>query len=149
MTTENKEIISALNVLLASVQVHFQNIHAMHWSITGHHFFPLHKEFEGMYEQAVEMGDDIAERILTIGGQPLDTFSAYLKFSQIAEKSGSPNDEECVRQLVLQLSTLSDIFRKTISMIDQEKDPSTADLLIQQLDSIEKHHWQYSAWLKR
>ena len=63
-------VTSALHQLLADFQVHYTNLRGMHWNIKGHGFFVLHEKFESMYDDTAEKIDEIAERILMLGGVP-------------------------------------------------------------------------------
>ena len=60
-----------LNDLLANYQLFYQNLRGLHWNIKGKEFFELHLKFEELYEDAVIKVDEIAERILTLEGDPL------------------------------------------------------------------------------
>ena len=74
-----------LNELLADYQLFYQNLRGLHWNIKGRKFFELHLKFEEYYDNAVIKVDEIAERILTLEGEPLHTFTDYLKISEIKE----------------------------------------------------------------
>src|SRR5690606_1848451 len=77
---KESELISAeLNTLLANFQVYYQNLRGLHWNIRGKRFFDLHVKFEELYNDAQLKIDEIAERVLTIGGTPLHTFEEYIK----------------------------------------------------------------------
>ena len=56
--------------LLADYQVFYTNLRGFHWNIKGHGFFVLHGKFEDMYNNAAEKVDELAERILMLGGEP-------------------------------------------------------------------------------
>lgn len=71
------DVVSALHQLLADFQVHYTNLRGFHWDIKGHGFFVLHGKFEDMYNDAAEKVDEIAERILMLGGTP-ETNSANI-----------------------------------------------------------------------
>jgi len=64
----------------------YQNLRGLHWNIKGKEFFELHTEFEEFYNDTVDKVDEIAERILELGGEPLHTFTDYLKISDIEEE---------------------------------------------------------------
>lgn len=76
-------VVSALHQLLADFQVYYTNLRGFHWNIKGHGFFVLHEKFESMYDDAAEKVDEIAERILMLGGVPENKFSEYLKVAKI------------------------------------------------------------------
>ena len=82
------DVVSALHQLLADFQVHYTNLRGFHWDIKGHGFFVLHGKFEDMYNDAAEKVDEIAERILMLGGTPENKFSEYLKVAKVKEISG-------------------------------------------------------------
>ena len=80
-------VVSALHQLLADFQAYYTNLRGFHWNIKGHGFFVLHEKFESMYDDAAEKVDEIAERILMLGGVPENKFSEYLKVAKIKEVS--------------------------------------------------------------
>ena len=65
---EIEKEIHALNILLSNYQTYYQNLRGVHWNIKGKRFFELHVKFEELYNAAQEQVDEIAERILTLGG---------------------------------------------------------------------------------
>ena len=79
------KLVQSLQQLLADFQVHYMNLRGFHWNIKGHGFFVLHTKFEELYDDAAEKVDQIAERILQLGGVPSNKFSEYLKVAKIAE----------------------------------------------------------------
>ena len=64
------ELSENLNKLLADYQLFYQNLRGLHWNIKGREFFELHLKFEEYYNDAVIKVDEIAERILTLDGEP-------------------------------------------------------------------------------
>ena len=87
-------VVSALHQLLADFQVYYTNLRGLHWNIKGHGFFVLHEKFESMYDDAAEKVDEIAERILMLGGVPENKFSEYLKVAKIKEVSDDDFDDD-------------------------------------------------------
>ena len=67
-------VVASLKQLLADYQVFYTNLRSFHWNIKGHGFFVLHGKFEDMYNNAAEKVDELAERILMLGGEPDVTF---------------------------------------------------------------------------
>ena len=61
-------VVTALQNLLADFQVYYTNLRGFHWEIKGRGFFVLHEKFESMYDDTATKVDEIAERILTLGG---------------------------------------------------------------------------------
>ena len=99
---ENKvaNVVAALQNLLADFQVYYTNLRGFHWEIKGRGFFVLHEKFESMYDDAAAKVDEIAERILTLGGTPENKFSGYLKAARIQEVSGVTSSREAVENIL-------------------------------------------------
>ena len=60
----NKE----LNKQVANWSVLYTKLHNFHWYVKGPSFFTLHAKFEELYNEATLNMDEIAERLLTLGG---------------------------------------------------------------------------------
>jgi len=71
---ESNKLVGDLNVLLANFQLYYQNLRGLHWNIKGKNFFELHAKFEELYTDSQLKIDLIAERVLTLQGEPLHTF---------------------------------------------------------------------------
>jgi starvation-inducible DNA-binding protein len=102
MKAKNQNVIENLNKLLADYQIYYQNLRGLHWNVKGAMFFMLHEKFEEYYNEASEVVDEIVERILMIGGQPLHTFTEYLKQQPWLKFPTFPKEE---RQWKLSLKT--------------------------------------------
>ena len=97
--------IEILNVLLSNYQTYYQNLRGVHWNIKGKRFFELHVKFEELYNAAQEQVDQIAERILTLGGVPFNTLASYVKHATI------PVGENVLERLILQPNNREDDLR--------------------------------------
>ena len=64
------KVVDSLQQLLADYQVFYTNLRGFHWNIKGNQFFVLHKQYEEMYNNVSEKADELAERILMLGGEP-------------------------------------------------------------------------------
>ena len=136
-----------LNVLLASFQTYYQNLRGIHWNIKGKRFFELHVKFEELYTDATIKVDEIAERILTLGGQPLHTFDDYLKMSKVAVGKNITNDEESVRLIIASLSSLLKLERSILMLSDDAQDEGTNGLMSDFISEQEKTVWMMQSWL--
>ena len=63
-------VAEALAVLLADFQVYYANLRNFHWNVQGTNFYPLHAEFERLYDDAAEKADEVAERLLQLDVTP-------------------------------------------------------------------------------
>ena len=82
---KSNQLIIDLNALLADYQLFYMNTRGLHWNIKGENFFELHLKFEELYNNLVLKIDEIAERVLTLGGTPVHSYSDYLKLSSVKE----------------------------------------------------------------
>ena len=139
-------VASALHQLLADLQVHYTNMRGMHWNIKGHSFFVLHEKFESMYDDTAEKIDEIAERILMLGGVPENKFSEYLKVANVKEVSDISCGSEAVDHILGTYGYLIGEERKVIELANEAGDDVTADLMTSYLKEQEKMVWMLVAF---
>lgn len=101
-----EKLVVDLNGLLADYEIFYQNLRGLHWNITGKEFFELHEKFEELYKDAFEKIDEIAERVLTLEGEPLHTYTDYLKATDIAEEKSVTDGIQGVEVVVKNFRTL-------------------------------------------
>ncbi len=144
---ETKENIELLNTLLSNFQVYYQNLRGLHWNIRGKRFFDLHVKFEELYNQAQLRIDEIAERVLTLGGVPLHTFEDYLKNNKLAIAKNISTDEEAVNVIIKSLSDLLVIEREILDKSDEINDEGTNSMMSDLITEQEKDIWMMQAFL--
>ncbi|MDR1557294.1 MAG: DNA starvation/stationary phase protection protein [Tannerellaceae bacterium] len=140
------KVVSGLQELLADYQVFYTNLRGFHWNIKGHAFFVLHSKFEDLYDDAAEKIDEIAERILMLGGEPVNTFSEYLKTARVKEVSGVSCGEEALKNILETYSLLIGEERTILSLASEAKDESTVSLISDYLKGQEKTVWMLVAF---
>ena len=136
-----------LNELLAEVQIMYMNTRGFHWNIKGNRFFILHEKFEELYNELNLMADEIAERILMIGGKPVHAFSQYIKMASIKESINKDSAEETINELLDGLAILLKKERSIIAEAAENADDGTVDLLTGYIAAQEKEIWMYNAFL--
>ena len=142
-------IVAGLQQLLADFQVHYTNLRGFHWEIKGRGFFVLHEKFESMYDDAAAKIDEIAERILTLGGTPENKFSEYLKVARVPEVSGVSRSSEAVENVLATYKHFIAEERKLIDLANEANDAVTADMLTGYLKEQEKLVWMLVAFNTR
>ncbi len=142
-----KELTVSLNNLLANFQVYYQNLRGLHWNIKGKSFFELHVKFEEFYTDSQEKIDFIAERILTLGGTPLHTFTDYSALSKVPVGKNVSLDVEAVNLVVMSLSELLKIERSILEESDKAHDEGTNSMMSDLIAEQEKTIWMLKAWL--
>lgn len=144
---ETKENIELLNVLLANFQVYYQNLRGLHWNIRGKRFFELHVKFEELYNQSQLRIDEIAERVLTLGGIPLHTFEDYMKNNKLEVGKNVTNDEKAVELIVKSLAALLVIEREILEKAGAINDEGTTSMMSDLITEQEKDIWMMQAFL--
>lgn len=140
------EVVKGLQQLLADFQLYYTNLRGFHWEIKGHGFFTLHSKFEELYDDAAEKVDEIAERILQLGGVPANKFSEYLKIAQVEEVSGVTCGREAVENILNTISLLIKEERELLEVASGINDESTVSLLSDYLKEQEKLVWMLVAF---
>lgn len=144
----NAKLIKQLNDLLANSTVYYQKLRSCHWLVQGKHFFRLHEIFEEMYGEWEGHIDEIAERVLTIEGVPLNTLKSMLEVSSIEEYKGFDSSTAMVSDITKDLQYLVESITQIISEAEKVGDRGTANLLDDINDAQQKRIWMLSAWLK-
>ena len=145
--TKAIELSGSLNQLLADYQIFYQNLRGLHWNIKGKEFFELHLKFEEFYNDAVLKIDEIAERILTLEGEPLHTFSDYISNSKIKEERSVTNGIEGVEIIMENLSNIIILERRILSLAGDADDEGTVGLMSDYISQTEKTLWMLNSYL--
>lgn len=141
------ELSKILNQLLADYEIFYQNLRGFHWNIKGREFFELHTKFEELYDDAFIKIDEIAERILTLEGEPLHTYTDYLKTSTIKEAKSVTNGVEGVKIIVKNFSTIITIEREILELANEANDEGTVSLMSDYITQTEKTLWMLNSYL--
>lgn len=142
------ELSNNLNELLADYQLFYQNLRGMHWNIKGREFFELHVKFEEYYDDAVIKIDEIAERILTLEGEPLHSFTDYLKVSKIAESKNITNGVDGIKIIISNFQVLILKEREILELAADASDEGTVSLMSDYISETEKTLWMLNSYLK-
>lgn len=143
----SQELADDLNILLADLQIYYQNLRGVHWNIKGEQFFQLHPKFEELYLDAQEKVDLVAERILTLGGTPLHTFEDYVKTSDVKVGKNISGTKESVELVLESLQELLKIERRILDKSGELNDEGTNSMMSDFISFQEKTAWMLKAFL--
>ena len=150
LDSENaQQVVNLLNELLANYQIYYQNLRGFHWNVRGNRFFVLHAKFEELYNDAIEKVDEIAERILTLGGVPLHSYAAYTKVATLKAKENATDGDACLRAVVEDVQVLLKQEREILSVAAEIGDDGTQDVFSSYVSSQEKLLWMLDAYLNQ
>lgn len=135
-----------LNKQVANWTVLFMKLHNYHWYVKGEQFFTLHEKFEELYDEAAEHIDDLAERLLAVGGQPIAKLSECLDTASVKEATGNETAQQMVQAIAEDFGTMIGELKEGIALAANDNDLSTEDLLLGIYASVEKHKWMLDAF---
>ncbi|MDP4813481.1 MAG: DNA starvation/stationary phase protection protein, partial [Saprospiraceae bacterium] len=138
-----------LNQLLADYMMFYQNTRGLHWNIKGDKFFELHLKFEELYTNLLLKVDEIAERILTLGGTPLHTFDDYQKTTQIKSIKNISDGNTGITNVLDSFKTIIIKQRDLLNLAAETYDEGTNALMSDYIREQEKLVWMYSSFLNR
>jgi len=149
MAKSNEEVVKVLNQQVANWTVAFTKLHNFHWYVKGPNFFSLHTKFEELYDEASQYIDDLAERILATGGNPVATLKESLELSIIEEAGKGYKAEEMVEELLKDFDNISKQLEQAIEVASNAEDDVTEDMFIGMQTNIDKHNWMLKSYLGR
>ena len=127
-------------VLVDLIELHLQGKQA-HWNVVGSNFRDLHLQLDELVDFARESSDTIAERLRALDAIPdgrSDTVSATTTLPQFPAYEVSTS--EAVDLVTARVYASVQTLRQVHDAVDAE-DPSTADILHQVIDGLEKLAW--------
>jgi len=145
--TSTANVIDELNGILADATVFYYKLHHFHWNVKGESFFTLHDKFEELYNEWAGVIDEVAERILMLGGATLPSLNACLTQTAIKEAAGELDHRQMVQ------ATIDDIHAQRARMIKAQgvaqssADKTTENILDGFVDAFAKHVWMLNAYL--
>lgn len=146
-THQADQLVEKLNDLLANYMVFYQNTRGLHWNIKGNKFFELHLKFEELYTNLLVKVDEVAERMLTLGGVPVHTFDDYTHLSSIRALKNVSQPAEAVKSLLDAYQILILKQRELLDLAASANDEGTNALMSDYIREQEKMVWMYSAYI--
>lgn len=138
---------TALNVQISNWSILYTKLHRFHWYVKGPLFFTLHEKFEELYNEAAETVDEVAERLLAIGGQPVATMKEYLETATLAETNNEAKASEMVAALVSDYKAIKEQLVALANLAEEQDDVITTDLATDLIEKIDTHVWMLTAYL--
>lgn len=127
-------------VLVDLIELHLQGKQA-HWNVVGTNFRDLHLQLDEVVDFAREASDTIAERMRALDAVPdgrSDTVAATTSLPEFPAYERSTGD--VVDLITTRIYAVVDTLRTVHDSVDAE-DPTTADIVHQLIDGLEKLAW--------
>lgn len=143
---KSNKLIEMLNKNLSNLQVLYVKLHNYHWNVKGMNFKPIHEMTEAYYDYFAEQYDEVAERIVQLGGKPFATLQDYLKSSTIKEENKNEFDAKNVLNSVLaDFEILNKEFKEISDTAGESGDVPTANIADDNVAWLEKEIWMIKA----
>ena len=141
-----KTSVGVLQACLAdSIDLYNATRHA-HWNVKGPHFGSLHTLFENFYTQLALDIDEVAERLVQLGGTAMGQTQAVAGSTRLpAYPTDLKGGLDHVKALLERYSQVAKALREGIDQTDEAGDADTADLLTDLSRKIDKSVWMLDA----
>ena len=137
-----EKIENSLNQFLADLAVFYRKLQNYHWNIEGRDFFVIHAKLEGYYDDINEQIDEIAEYILSIGGQPLGTMKDYMQITKIQEAENEKvKTEEVISCLIKDYEAILQEAKQIKQESDANNDSQTSTMMDDYIEDYTKKLW--------
>jgi starvation-inducible DNA-binding protein len=144
-----RHAVGVLNAVLADASDLANGLRMAHWTVRGAQFAALHEMFGGFYGQVGEATDDLAERVVQLGGTPDGTTQL------IGARTRLPPYDPALRDGLAHVAALADRYaalaaatRAGIASTAEAGDADTSDLLTGVSRMLDKALWMLEAHLE-
>ena len=145
---DSEKVVGVMQERLAALLDMQLTLKHVHWNVVGMNFIAIHEMLDPQVEAVRAMSDEVAERIATMGGEPLGTPGAI-----IAQRSWDDyplNREPAVRHLVALDDVYSGLIGDHRAALGElgDLDPISEDLFVGHIRQLELFQWFVRAHLK-
>ncbi len=136
------KVVELLNARLADCSDLQTQTKQAHWNVKGSNFIALHKLFDEVNEDVENYVDEIAERIVQLGGVAKGTARMVAKQTSLPEYPvGAVDGRSHVAALSSAIAAFGKAARKAIGEANDLGDLDTADLFTEVSRGIDKWLW--------
>lgn len=144
----SKNFFEKLNEYLANQQVMYIKLHNLHWYVKGRSFFTLHAKLEELYDQTAQIMDDVAERLLALGGSPVASLKKALALSSVKELEDVPiSSDETIKSLISDVEYWIRDTKEIVKLAEDDDDGATADQFNGYLAEYQKLLWMLKSYI--
>jgi len=146
---QRTKINALLNQHLADSFDLMSQVKQAHWNVKGPQFWQLHKLFDEIAEQAEGWVDEIAERVVALGGYATGTVRMAAATSALPEiPTDITGGTDYVKAIAARLAAFSNSAREAIDATDKLGDADTADLFTEVSRDADKYLYFLEAHLQ-
>ena len=141
----NQDVIRTMQVAMADTYALYLKTQNYHWHVTGPNFKTLHDLFEDQYNDLFQAVDDVAERIITLGGESPATFEEFQELTNIKPGQKSLSADKMVKDLRDDHNTIIESFRAVLHAAQKVDDEGTASVVGDRMADHEKMRWMLAS----
>lgn len=146
---QRTEVAMALSEFLASTYMLYHKALFYHWNVTGSNFIGLHQLFEDQYNDLHRAGDELAERVRSLGHFTPGTFKEFLMLSHIMDDDKLPaTSEEMIENMLAANEACSHQARQVLDVADEAGDDVTVDMMVARMTAHDKAAWMLRSILQ-
>lgn len=117
-----------------------------HWNVKGPSFIGLHELFDAVHGVVTGHVDNVAERLVTLGGEAAGTARDAAGRSRLPEyPHGIADGQAHAAALADAMAAFATTCRKAVDTAEEAGDPLTADLYTTAAREIDKQVWMVEA----
>ena len=146
-TVIETQVVEKLNQLLTNYQVHYQNLRLFHWNVKGPFFFILHDKFEELYTDAAAKVDEVAERVLALGGAPRGSLKNILENADVDAYEDTLDANGMVDAIVKANDILIKNLGQVLAEAEKAEDEGTIDIFTSYIQELQKQNWMMKSFL--
>jgi starvation-inducible DNA-binding protein len=143
------KLIEQMKRLLADVYAYGLKSQNFHWNVEGPDFFEYHKFFEGIYSQAAEDVDKVAEHIRALDSYTPASFARFQELTTIQDETTIPIAIEMVNRLYHDNAKVLATAKIACATADELKQHGVLNFLEGLIDDYEKQSWMLRSTVKR
>ena len=137
-----EDILNNLNTFLSDLNVFYRKLQNYHWNIKGKDFFTIHAKLEEYYDEVSEKIDEMAEHILSLGGQPLGTLKDYLETTKLEEAENKKVDSTLIlNEIIKDYAMLLQDAKNIKELAETNSESKTSALMDDIIEDYTKKLW--------
>ncbi len=131
-----------MNVYLSNLAVLNAKLHNLHWNVVGINFVAIHNFTEGLYDEAFEQFDAVAEQIKINGHMPIATLKGYLEKATVKEIDPARfSTKDVLETLISDLKLMRALALDIRNDADEDGDTTVVGMFEEYVATYDKHLW--------
>ena len=144
-----ERVVDVLNQLLADCLDLGMQLKQAHWNVKGPHFSALHALFDESWETVTAFTDELAERIVALGGVAKGTLQSVAQGSRLKPYPADMHSGIChAATLSVALIGYGRSIRLAINVCEEAREPGSADVCTGISRKTDEITWKIGAHLQ-